>query len=281
MTGPSLATSPPDAESSRAPLLEARDLVKAFGHIRALDGADFDLREGEVLALIGDNGAGKSTLIKVLAGALAPDAGTLLLDGHEVVFHSPASARAAGIETVYQDLALAPALDIAGNLYLGRELRRRDLLGTLFRKLDYGEMRASAARHLLDLGVIVQSVTQTVETLSGGQRQAVAVARAAAWGQRVIIMDEPTAALGVRQAGQVLDLVRRIRARGLAVVLISHNMPQVFEVADRICIMRLGRRVAVVRPQDTTMSEVVSVMVGAVPGGTSSGRAPDNGGSGP
>jgi len=263
------------AESGQlpAPILEARGLVKHYGHITALDGADFDLRAGEVLGLVGDNGAGKSTLIKALSGAIIPDAGEILLEGQRVSFHSPHDARAAGIETVYQDLAVAPALDVASNIYLGREVRRKDLLGVLFRKLDYGYMRETATRHLMELGIGLKSVKQTMETLSGGQRQAVAVARAAAWGRRIIIMDEPTAALGVRQSGQVLELVQRIRARGLAVVLISHNMPQVFEVADRIYILRLGRRAAVLRPQDTTMADVVSIMVGAI-GGDIPGRGP-------
>jgi fructose transport system ATP-binding protein len=266
------------AESGKlpAPILEARGLVKHYGHITALDGTDFDLRAGEVLGLVGDNGAGKSTLIKALSGAIIPDAGEILLDGQKVSFQSPHDARVAGIETVYQDLAVAPALDIASNMYLGREVRRKDLLGVLFRKLDYGYMRETATRHLMELGIGLKSVRQTMETLSGGQRQAVAVARAAAWGRRIIIMDEPTAALGVRQSGQVLELVQRIRARGLAVVLISHNMPQVFEVADRIYILRLGRRAAVLRPQDTTMADVVSIMVGAIEGDVS-GRGPGAG----
>jgi fructose transport system ATP-binding protein len=259
-------TAAAEGGQSPTPILEARGLVKHYGHITALDGADFDLREGEVLGLVGDNGAGKSTLIKALSGAIIPDAGEILLEGHRVNFQSPRDARAAGIETVYQDLAVAPALDIASNIYLGREVRRKDLFGVVFRKLDYGYMRETATRHLMDLGIGLKSVRQSMETLSGGQRQAVAVARAAAWGRRIIIMDEPTAALGVRQAGQVLELVQRIRARGLAVVLISHNMPQVFEVADRIYILRLGRRAAVLRPQDTTMADVVSIMVGAIGG---------------
>jgi fructose transport system ATP-binding protein len=240
-------------------------LTKRYGKVTALAGADLDLRAGEVLALIGDNGAGKSTLIKVLAGAIIPDEGEIYFDGNPVTFRNPGDARAVGIETVYQDLAVSPSMNVAANMYLGREVRRRDLLGAVLRKLDYPEMRTSAARYLADLGINLESVTQSVETLSGGQRQAVAVARAAAWGQKVIIMDEPTAALGVRQSGQVVELVQRLRARGLAVILISHNMPQVFEVADRIYVLRLGRRAMVARPQDTTMAEVVSVMVGAIP----------------
>lgn len=247
------------------PFLVARGLVKHFGHVTALDGADFDLAAGEVLALVGDNGAGKSTLIKALSGALVPDAGHIVLDGRPVVFQSPGDARRNGIETVYQDLAVSPALDVVGNMFLGREIRRPGPLGAIFRALDHRAMRDATISHLADLGISLKSVAQPVETLSGGQRQAVAVARAAAWGHRVIIMDEPTAALGVKQSGQVLGLIHRIRDRGMSVVLISHNMPQVFEVADRIMVLRLGRRAAVLRPSETTMAEVVSIMVGAVP----------------
>jgi fructose transport system ATP-binding protein len=250
---------------SHTVVLEARGLVKRYGSVTALDGADFELRAGEVLAVVGDNGAGKSTLIKVLTGAVSPDEGELLLDGEEVRFRSPLDARKAGsIETGYQELAVAPALDITQNLYLGREQRRPGIAGTVFRRLDKPAMRHEAARQMTDLGIRIQSIQQKVETLSGGQRQAVAVARAAAWGRRLVILDEPTAALGVRETQQVLDLVRRVRDTGLAVVLISHNMPQVFAVADRIHIMRLGRRAALMRAKDSSMAEVVGVMTGAV-----------------
>jgi fructose transport system ATP-binding protein len=258
------------------PFLVARGLTKRFGHVTALDGADFDLLAGEVLGLIGDNGAGKSTLIKILSGALQPDEGSFSLDGHEVTFHSPSDARKAGIETVYQDLAVSPALDVATNMFLGREIRRPGLAGSLLHMIDHRAMREETRQHLVDLGITLYSVTQQVETLSGGQRQALAVARAAAWGRRVIIMDEPTAALGVKQSRQVLDLVRRIRDRGLSIVLISHSMPDVFAVADRIAIMRLGRRVAVVRPAETPMTEVVSIMVGAMPAADASSDRPDD-----
>ncbi len=246
------------------PVLSARGLVKRYGHVTALDGADFDLLPGEVLAVIGDNGAGKSTLIKALTGALQPDGGEILLDGRRVHFRTPLDARRAGIETVYQDLAVAPALDIAANLFLGREVRRRGPLGTIFRMLDKKAMREQAARHMDELKIGLRSLTQAVENLSGGQRQGVAVARAAAWARHVVIMDEPTAALGVKESGQVLDLIRRVRDRGLPVVLISHNMPQVFEIADRIHVQRLGRRVAVVNPRERDMSEVVAIMTGAL-----------------
>ncbi|HLS33275.1 MAG TPA: ATP-binding cassette domain-containing protein, partial [Brevibacterium sp.] len=216
--------------NDRVPVLEARGLTKSFGHVRAMQGADFELYPGEVLAVVGDNGAGKSTLIKALSGAYVPDAGEIRMEGEPVSFRSPLDARARGIETVYQDLAVAPALDIATNLFLGREIRRSGIAGRVFRMLDGGAMRTEARRQLDALGVRIPDVRQPVETLSGGQRQSVAVARAAAFGTRVVIMDEPTAALGVRESGMVLDLIRRIRDRGLPVVLISHNMPQVFEI---------------------------------------------------
>jgi len=247
-----------------APVLEARGLVKRYGHVTAMSGADFELQPGEVLAVIGDNGAGKSTLIKALSGAVVPDEGEILLDGKAVQFRSPIDARGHGIETVYQDLAVAPALDIAANLFLGRELRRAGPLGSVLRMVDSKGMRREARRQLDKLGIRVPDVRQPVESLSGGQRQSVAVARAAAFGTRLVIMDEPTAALGVRESGMVLDLIRRIRDRGLPVVLISHNMPHVFDIADRIHVHRLGRRVAVIRPEDRTMSEVVAIMTGAL-----------------
>jgi fructose transport system ATP-binding protein len=252
---------------TRPAVLQARGLTKVYGHVTALAGADFDLRAGEVLAVVGDNGAGKSTLIKVLSGAVVPDAGDLLMDGEPVQFRTPLDARRHGIETVYQDLAVAPALDIASNLFLGRELRMRGPLGTVFRRLDTKRMRAEAAGHLSELKIGIKSMTQLVETLSGGQRQGVAVARAAAFGTRLIIMDEPTAALGVKESGMVLDLIRQIRDRGLPVVLISHNMPHVFEIADRIHIHRLGRRAAVVSPRERSMPEVVAIMTGALDAG--------------
>jgi fructose transport system ATP-binding protein len=245
------------------PILEARGLVKRYGHVEALRGADLDLYPNEILAIIGDNGAGKSTLIKALSGALQPDEGEIRLDGEVVHFRSPRDARGAGIETVYQDLAVAPALDIAANIFLGREARRRGLLGSVLRMLDKGAMRREATRHFAELKIGVQSITQAVEDLSGGQRQGVAVARAATWARRLVIMDEPTAALGVKETGQVLDLIRRVRERGLPVILISHDMPNVFELADRITIMRLGKRVAIVTPQSHSMAEAVAIMTGA------------------
>jgi fructose transport system ATP-binding protein len=251
------------SEPNGGVVLEARGLVKRYGHVTALNGADFDLRPREILAVIGDNGAGKSTLIKALSGAIAPDEGEILLNGVPMHFRAPLDARRYGIETVYQDLALAPALDIAENLFLGRELRRRGILGVVFRMIDRRRMHRESRSHMADLKINVGSMGQTVETLSGGQRQGVAVARAAAFASRVVFMDEPTAALGVKESGMVLDLIRRVRERGTPVVLISHNMPQVFEIADRVHVMRLGQRVATITPQSHTMSEAVALMTGA------------------
>ena len=248
-----------------APVLEARGLIKHFGRVVALDHADFELRPDEILAVIGDNGAGKSTLIKVLAGAITPDAGQVLMDGKPVHFRSPVEARNAGIETVYQNLALSPALSIADNLFLGRELRKPGFTGKFFRTLDRAKMRRQARQHLNSLGLLtIQSIRQPVETLSGGQRQGVAVVRATAFGSRVVIMDEPTAALGVKESRKVLELMLDVKRRGLPIILISHNMPHVFEVADRIHIHRLGRRLTVVDPKKVTMSDAVAMMTGAM-----------------
>jgi fructose transport system ATP-binding protein len=256
---------PKGVRMTRDPVLTARGLVKRYGRVVALDHTDFDLYPGEVLAVIGDNGAGKSTLIKAISGAVTPDAGEIRLEGKPVHFTSPMRARDAGIETVYQNLALSPALSIADNLFMGRELRAPGLMGKIFRKLDRKEMERIARDKLSELGLMtIQNINQAVETLSGGQRQGVAVARAAAFGSKVVIMDEPTAALGVKESRRVLELIRDVKARGLPIVLISHNMPHVFEVADRIHIHRLGRRIAVIRPGDYSMSDAVAIMTGAM-----------------
>lgn len=254
------------ARPDATPVLEARGLVKRYGNVTALDGADFELFPGEIQAVIGDNGAGKSTLIKALSGALIPDEGEILVDGKPVHFRGPQDARRHGIETVYQDLALAAALDISENIFLGREIRRSGPLGSLFRMLDKRRMREEASAHMQDLKIGIRSMGQAVETLSGGQRQGVAVARSAAFAQHVVIMDEPTAALGVKESHMVLDLIRQVRDRGLPVILISHNMPQVFDVADRVHIQRLGKRVAVIDPHDFSMSDAVAIMTGAMAG---------------
>jgi fructose transport system ATP-binding protein len=245
-------------------VLEARGLVKRYGHVTALDRVDLELRAGEILAVIGDNGAGKSSLIKVLSGALVPDEGEIKLDGATVHFRSPRDARRAGIETVYQELAVAPAMTIAENMFLGRELTRFGVIGRLLRVLDKKRMIAEAELAMANLKIGIRSMTQQVEALSGGQRQGVAVARSAAFARHVIIMDEPTAALGVKESNMVLELIRRVRERGLPVILISHNMPHVFEIADRIHIARLGKRAAVVNPKKISMSDTVAVMTGAM-----------------
>ncbi|RYE47728.1 MAG: sugar ABC transporter ATP-binding protein [Hyphomicrobiales bacterium] len=246
-------------------VLEGRGLHKRYGRVVALDNADFDLRRNEILAVIGDNGAGKSTLIKALCGAVIPDGGEILLDGQPVHFKSPMDARNAGIETVYQNLALSPALSIADNMFLGRELRRPGWTGSLFRRLDRTKMAKIAREKLNELGLLtIQNIHQSVETLSGGQRQGVAVARAAAFGSRVVIMDEPTAALGVKESRRVLELMLDVKKRGLPIVLISHNMPHVFEVADRIHIHRLGKRIAIINPKQFSMSDAVAIMTGAM-----------------
>lgn len=248
---------------TRKLVMEARGLRMSYGHVVAMDGADFELAENEILAVVGDNGAGKSSLIRALTGAVVPQSGEILLDGQAMHFRTPLDARLAGIETVYQELAVATELDITQNMFLGRELRKPGIMGTVFRQLDKRRMRQQAADHMRELGIRVQSIHQKVDTLSGGQRQAVAVARAAAWGRKVVILDEPTAALGVRETKQVLELIRRVRDQGLSVVIISHSMPDVFEIADRIHIHRLGRRATVVNTQSVSRNDVVAVMTGA------------------
>lgn len=246
------------------PILTARGLVKRYGRVTALDNADFDLMPGEILAVIGDNGAGKSSLIKAISGAVTPDEGEIRLDGKPIQFTSPMQARDAGIECVYQNLALSPALSIADNMFMGRELRHEGFLGKYLRKLDRPAMEKFARQKLSELGLLtIQNIHQAVETLSGGQRQGVAVARAAAFGSKVVILDEPTAALGVKESRKVLDLIQEVRSRGMPVVLISHNMPHVFEVSDRIHVHRLGRRLCVIKPGDFTMSDAVAFMTGA------------------
>ena len=245
---------------AQEPLLTARGLVKRYGRVTALDNADFDLYPGEILAVIGDNGAGKSSLIKAISGAVIPDEGEIRLEGKPIHFKSPMEARDAGIETVYQNLALSPALSIADNMFLGREIRKPGALGQWLRMLDRPAMEKRARDKLTELGLMtIQNISQAVETLSGGQRQGVAVARAAAFGSKVVIMDEPTAALGVKESRRVLELILDVKKRGLPIVLISHNMPHVFEVADRIHIHRLGRRLCVVDPKMISMSDAVAL----------------------
>jgi simple sugar transport system ATP-binding protein len=245
------------------PLLEARGIVKSFGRVRALRGADFTVYPGEVVALIGDNGAGKSTLVKILAGVQPPDAGEIRFEGHEVSLPTPTAARELGIETVYQDLALAPDLESSANLFLGREKLRGGLLGKLG-FVDNAGMRSRTKEQFATLGVGVQDVEAPVATFSGGQRQGVAVARAVTWASKVVFMDEPTAALGVVQTRNVLDLMRRVRDTGRSVVLISHNMPDVLAVADRVEVLRLGERVAQFKTSEVTIETLVGAMTGAI-----------------
>jgi len=246
------------------PILKARGLVKRYGKVTALDHADFDLMPGEILAVIGDNGAGKSSMIKAVSGATIPDEGQVWLEGQEINFRSPIEAREKGIETVYQQLAMSPALSIADNMFMGRELRKSGIMGSLFRQLDKPAMEKFAREKLSELGLAtIQNINQAVESLSGGQRQGVAVARAAAFGSKVVILDEPTAALGVKESRKVLELIQDVRARGIPIILISHNMPHVFEIADRIHVHRLGRRLCVIDPKEHSMSDAVAYMTGA------------------
>ena len=246
------------------PILQARGLLKRYGTVVAMSGADFELMPGEILGVIGDNGAGKSTMIKALSGAVTPDHGTIMLEGREVHFRGPEDARNLGIETVYQNLAMSPALSIADNMFLGREWRKPGFMGSVFRQLDRPRMEKFAREKLNELGLMtIQNIHQAVETLSGGQRQGVAVARAAAFGSKVVILDEPTAALGVKESRRVLELIRDVRSRGIPIILISHNMPHVFEVCDRVHIHRLGRRLCVINPKEHSMSDAVAYMTGA------------------
>ena len=247
----------------RAPLLRAKAISKRFGNVVALDAVDFDLYPNEIAALIGDNGAGKSTLTKVIAGAALPDTGTLELRGDTVAFRTPADARAAGIETAYQDLSLAPDLDVAANLFLGREPLMPGIFGALD-FIDRRAMRQKAQEQLRQFGIEVGSLDQRVETLSGGQRQSITVARTVLWGSAIIILDEPTAALGVAQTELVLRLMRTVRDGGASVIFISHNLPQVFDIADRIVVMRRGRRVGTLNPRTATMDDAVALMTGAL-----------------
>jgi ABC-type sugar transport system ATPase subunit len=251
------------APSPAQPVLEVSGVTKSYGHVQALRGVDLQVRPREVHALVGDNGAGKSTLMKIIAGAVAPDGGTIAVNGRPVTFTRPADAQAAGIETVYQDLALAPTLTAGENLYLGREVLRPGLLGRLG-FVDRAAMNRSAERQLATLGARLQSMTAEVGSLSGGQKQAVAVARASLWGSALIMLDEPTAALGVSQTEFVLKLVEQLRdERGLSVLLISHSMPDVFRVADRVTVLRLGRTVLTEQISAVSTNDLIAAMTGA------------------
>jgi D-xylose transport system ATP-binding protein len=245
--------------SDDTPLLQISDLSKSFGSVQALSDVDFEVRAGEVMALVGDNGAGKSTLVKCIAGTHAADSGTIRFEGKPVSIHSPKDAAKLGIEVVYQDLALCDNLDVVQNMYLGREANK-------FQILNEAVMEQHTAATLKTLAVTtIRSVRQTVATLSGGQRQSVAVARAVMWNSKLVILDEPTAALGVAQTEQVLALVRRLGEQGLGVILISHNLHDVFETADRITVLRLGRDIGVYDRRSTTQQEVVEAITVGVP----------------
>jgi simple sugar transport system ATP-binding protein len=245
------------------PILEAKGLSRSFGHVRALDAADFDIYPGEVVALIGDNGAGKSTLVKALTGNLALDEGELYFQGKRVNITSPQQASALGMEVVYQDLALAPHLNPVQNMFLGREIARKGVLGK-FGFMDEKAMRERAKQGFAELGGTVRSMSAPIGSMSGGQRQQVAIARAISWADKVVILDEPTAALGVVQTQNVLDSIRRVKAKGIAVILISHSMPHVLDVADRVQVLRLGRRVTTLDASKTSVEELVGAMTGAL-----------------
>ncbi len=249
--------------SNGTPLLEARNIIKRFGGIEALRGANFSIGHGEVVALMGDNGAGKSTLVKTLCGLHQPTEGQVYFEGQPVHFTSPKDAQAMGMETVYQDLAMAPDLDAPANMFLGRELLHPGLAGSLG-FLDNPAMRRRTIDALTEMKVSLKSVDAPISTLSGGQRQSIAVVRAVTWADKLVVMDEPTAALGVAQSAAVLDLIRRVRDSGRSVILISHNVPDVIAVADRVEVLRLGRRSARLGKEDMTMQNIVAAITGAL-----------------
>ena len=253
--------------------LATTDIHLSFGAVKVLRGVDFQVARGEVVGLVGDNGAGKSTLIKVLAGVYRPDSGTMTIEGEPVEFHEPDHARKAGIETVYQDLSLVETLDVTANLFLGREQRVRGGLGRLG-FMDKATMRSKAREDVAELRVNLPPVNTPVSNLSGGQRQAIAIARATSWGRTVVLMDEPTAALGVRESQEVLSLIRQLRDRGLGLVVISHDIPHVFEVADRIVVLRHGTVHLDVAVEETDSTEIVGTMLGAYQGVNGEDRAP-------
>jgi simple sugar transport system ATP-binding protein len=244
-------------------VLEARGIEKRYGHVEALAGANFDIAPGEVVSLIGDNGAGKSTLVRILSGSELPDAGSVYFDGDQVHLTSPSVARGLGMETVFQDLALAPHLDPVRNLFLGREIMKPGALGRLG-FMDNAAMRQQGEAGLKKLGATVRNFNGPVGAMSGGQKQSIAVARAALWAKKVIFLDEPTAALGVVQTRNVIDLIKRVRDTGIAVVFISHSMPHVMDVSDRITVMRRGRTVVTYKPAETDMEQLVGAMTGVL-----------------
>ena len=244
-------------------ILRARGLSKHYGGVVALDNVDLDLREGEVLAVVGDNGAGKSTLIKALTGAIAKTSGVTEMDGQEVQINSPTDAKAAGIETVYQDLALVNELSITKNMFLGREILRDDLMGRMFGALDFARMDREIRDLFQKLDIRIADIYREAEAFSGGQRQAVALAKTVMFGKRIAILDEPTAALGVRESKMAMDLVRSLKDHGLSVIMITHNMQHVLNYCDRVMVLRLGRLAAVRDVQDVDGDTLVSLITGA------------------
>lgn len=254
----------PDSNSpfSSGSLISARGLTKRYGSLVATDSVDLDIRRGEIVAIVGDNGAGKSTLVKMISGAVIPDAGTIQIDGRAATIRNPLDAHDYGIETIYQDLAMAQNLDVITNVYLGRELRRRGVLG-LFGVVDRRRMKEEASEHLSQLRINIPNLTAPVESLSGGQRQSVAIARAMVWASRLVIMDEPTAALGASQSAAVLEIVKAVRERGTSVLIISHILPHVLELADRVVVMRHGRKVADLPSGQVGEHDLIELIIGA------------------
>jgi D-xylose transport system ATP-binding protein len=258
----------------QSPILELKGISKRFGAVQALSEVDFEVYLNEVVGLVGDNGAGKSTLVKVIAGTYQPDSGHYLFEGQEVSVHNPREATDLGIQTVYQDLALCDNLDVVANLYLGREEMQPVIPGVL-ETIDEIEMEQKSHHFIKELHVNIPSVRSRIATLSGGQRQSVAVARAVMWNSKVVILDEPTAALGVEQTQQVKDLIVRLREQGLGVVVISHNLADIFDVSDRIIVLRLGKRVATFKTHVSNPEQVVAAITGAVFGAVGNGSEKD------
>ncbi|WP_291397066.1 ATP-binding cassette domain-containing protein [Devosia sp.] len=261
------------SDLAAAPVLEARNIARHFGAVTALADASLKLYPREVVGLVGDNGAGKSTLLKILSGIVAPSSGEIVIDGRPVVLKRAQDAMDAGIETVYQDLALVDTMSAYQNVYLGREELSKNPLARLFNLVDDRQMRERAREVLNTLKVKIPSINVSVKGMSGGQRQCLAIARALLWGRRIVILDEPTAALGVRETGQVLEVIRSLREQDVSVIIVSHNMQQLMSVADRITVMRLGRSIATRTVKDTEVNEIVGLITGAIPGDSPEARA--------
>lgn len=251
------------ASSTRSALLEVRNVHKSFGAVQALQGISFEIAPGEIAALVGDNGAGKSTLVKIIAGVHPPSRGEVILDGQRCHFHKPADALAAGIETVYQHLALIEALDVADNVYLGRETIRDNVFGRVLGWLNRGQMRRETGDALAQLHIKIPSPSSSVRSMSGGQRQAIALGRAVLWGRKLLILDEPTAALGVEETEQVLRMIEDLKRKGMTFLVISHNMQDVYRIADVIIVLRQGKHVATLRKEDTDPQDIVAYITGA------------------